>query len=190
MTSLILLQNTCRCWVLLILLLRRYLSKRRVLALRMWTVDRGMCFSFWCGSLSFIFGKPVCAGWQDYNSCGSYWTGSAGLVINNPENTYCICMTLKAFLAVDSKRKWNLGPRKKENTSYIQLRPEDRHVIFLIKTKAVEWSVAQKHAIVRAEQDSSALSGMLELVEVRGMRNFMFCLLFKFAIQYHRITEL
>lgn len=39
---------------------------------------------------------------------------TAELVVNNPENTYCICITPKAFLAVDSKRKWNLGPLKKK----------------------------------------------------------------------------
>lgn len=121
----------------------------------MWTVNRRICFSFWCGS-SFIFSKPVCAGWWDYNSYGSYWTVSAELVINNPENTYCICMVLKDFLAVDSKRKFNLGSLKKENTSYIQLRTGDWHVRFLIKTEAIELSIDKKHTMVRAEQGPSA----------------------------------
>ena len=50
-----------------------------------------------------------------------------------------------------------MGPLKKENTSYIQLRTGEQHVRFLIKTEAVELSIAQKHTVVRAEQGPSAL---------------------------------
>lgn len=141
----------------------------------MWTVNRSIYFSFWCG---FIFSKPVCAGWWDCSSCGSYWTVSAELVINNPENTYCICITPKAFLAVDSKRKWNLGPLKKK-TPVTFIWGQGINVLdFLINTEARELSVAQKHTLVRAEQGCPALSGVFGLGEVRDMRNLMFCFLF------------
>lgn len=177
-TSVILLQKDCRYWVPLICfyegdsLSEGYQPK----GCEQLTTE---AYAFRSDVvLSFIFSKPVCAGWWDYNSCGSYWTVSTELVINNPENIYHICIVLKAFLAVNSKRKWNLGPLKKEKASYIWPRAGNWHVSCLIKTEATTLSVAWKYFIVGAGQDPSVLAGVFELAETRNASNLMFCLPF------------
>lgn len=137
-----------------------------------------MCFSSCCGFLSFIFSKPVCAGWWDYNSYGSYWAVSTALVINNPKNSFHICIIPRAFFAADSKKKWNLGPLKSTSTSYIWLRTGDRHVWLLIMTEAVELNVAWKLVLVGAAQGPSALSGVCELAKTSGVRKLVCCLSF------------